>query len=260
MVAISWGLCMGGLSFPLHVPIRFVPIGLSVDGLSVCRHHLVLTNTGLPPIWSYELDYASTQSSSLVQHDALATCYWPAAAVLARLIPLIPGLQDLKVAELGCGTGLCSIAAAACGAHVIASDIDRVALKLVSAAAREQCLDQLVIAKLDVLHEPLPVVNVLILSDVFVTEPLTVAHAKATQQALMSGALVLVVDPGRPTRSLYLDSLAKLDVSHLGFRPDASVRAELSKLSEPGGWQRLPSSARLMLVDTDEGAPLHYEI
>ena len=51
---------------------------------------------------------------------------WPAALAIAEHLAALPAsaLQDLSVLELGCGSGLCSMAAAARGAsRVVASDL-----------------------------------------------------------------------------------------------------------------------------------------
>jgi predicted nicotinamide N-methyase len=57
---------------------------------------------------------------------------WPSSMAVAQFLVLlgISALEDRQVLELGCGTGLPSLAAACCGANVVASDISPVALSL----------------------------------------------------------------------------------------------------------------------------------
>ena len=52
-----------------------------------------------------------------------------------------PALEGLTTLELGCGTGLSSLAAAARGASSVATDISPLSLQLTTHAAAEQGLD-----------------------------------------------------------------------------------------------------------------------
>ena len=61
---------------------------------------------------------------------------WPAAVAVAREIAQLP-LEGKSVLELGCGNGLCSLAAAASGAaSVLATDLSADALGLTADAAK----------------------------------------------------------------------------------------------------------------------------
>ena len=71
-------------------------------------------------------------------HGALL---WPGAVLLAQLLAEGPRLEGLTTLELGCGTGLCSLAAAARGASAIATDVSPLSLQLTTHAAAEQGLD-----------------------------------------------------------------------------------------------------------------------
>lgn len=57
---------------------------------------------------------------------------WPSSMAVAQFLVLLgtASLKDRQILELGCGTGLPSLAAACCGANVVASDISPVALSL----------------------------------------------------------------------------------------------------------------------------------
>ena len=66
--------------------------------------------------------------------------------------------------------------------------------------------------------EPLPRADVMMLSDVFVTDALAEAYARRVAEAVAAGfALVLVVDPRRSTRDVFLTALDARGVQHSGF-------------------------------------------
>ena len=70
--------------------------------------------------------------------DSYGSMLWPAATFLAHNLAS-KDLSSATVLELGCGNGLCSLAALTRGAaRVIASDYRSLPLTLVEAAAREQ--------------------------------------------------------------------------------------------------------------------------
>lgn len=234
---------------------------------------------GLP--WVYEADYEATQKlteqqqqqqaeesyvqqqQQLVQpHDPLASSYWPAARPLAALIAESGWAKGQRVLELGAGTGLCSLTAASSGAaSVLATDVSELALQLLSSAAAEQGL-AVRTARLDALDassQPLPPADLLVLSDLFVTEELARGHARRCAEALASGySRVLVVDPGRSTREGFLRELEALGLAHEheGF-------AALDACLEAGAGAAAGSAAaarRLLLLDTAEGQPVDYAI
>lgn len=66
---------------------------------------------------------------------------WPGAVLLAQLLASGPTLEGLTTLELGCGTGLSSLAAALRGASSVATDISPLSLQLTTHAAAEQGLD-----------------------------------------------------------------------------------------------------------------------
>uniref|UniRef100_A0A7S2N9I5 Uncharacterized protein n=1 Tax=Haptolina brevifila TaxID=156173 RepID=A0A7S2N9I5_9EUKA len=100
---------------------------------------------------------------------------------------------------------------------------------------------------------PLPAGDVILLSDLFVTNTLARIFAGRVAEALSAGKCILVVDPGRSSRASFLDELERHDVRHNGFqRPDKCLTKDAGFLS--------PSAGRLWLLDTDEGAPISYDI
>ena len=243
----------------------------TVAGVAVRR---VQAAAGLP--WVYEADWEAQGALAQQQqqqqqrqqqpHDPLASCYWPAASPLALLVVRLADEvfgEGCTFLELGAGTGLLSLTAAAhCRASkVIATDVSETALKFCAAAAAEQNLSPALLEtrSFDVFSpDPLPwhegssSLDVLLLSDLFVTEELARAHAARVAEAARgtraAKPFVLVVDPGRSTRACFLDALDRLAVAHGGFcgADECVARAKRGE--------------RLLFLDTDEGVPVSYDI
>ena len=156
--------------------------------------------------------------------------------------------------ELGCGTGLCSLTAAASGAaSVLATDISATSLEYTAAAATAQSLKvQTRLFDATALDEPLPRADALLLSDVFVTDDLATAFAARVAEALTVGfARILVVDPGRSTRETFLAALAE---RRKGEDDDgAAFFADEDEVA-----RRASEGLRLLLLDTSEGAPVDF--
>ena len=108
---------------PIPVPLP----GGSIDIYTASSIEQLLQTTNLP-IGAHEPGF----------HGALL---WPGAVLLAQLLAEGPQLEGLTTLELGCGTGLCSLAAAARGASSIATDVSPLSLQLTTHAAAEQGLD-----------------------------------------------------------------------------------------------------------------------
>jgi predicted nicotinamide N-methyase len=216
---------------------------LIISGVATKR---VLPGTGLPFV--YEAAWEATATGA-VEHDPLSSCFWPAATPLARLVAALATPGEERYLELGCGTGLISLTVAKAGAsHVLATDVSHTALAFTMAAAHDQDLD-VETRFFDVLSEaPLPCADVLILSDLFVTDELARAYAKRVTEALGQHGFrrIFVVDPGRSTRRTFLDALRASSVAHNGFAA-ADECLELAREGE-----------RLLLLDTEEGAPVSY--
>ena len=180
------------------------------------------------------------------------------------------GLDGMHVVEIGCGTGLCSLASASAGAvAVTATDVDPISLKLTAAAAAAQGFASVETLAFDVTStSPLPPGDALILSDLFVTAELASAHASRVAEALMRGLCVFVVDPGRTSRQAFLDELARCGVSHRGFERlcdfgsigDALHPVDVTHTDGITHTAAMRPLGRLALLDTDEGAPVSFEI
>ena len=225
------------------------------------RLRRVQASSNLP--WVLEADWEATAAAAAAtdkkegdgidSHDPLSSCYWPAAAALARTLGALNGGDAARsYLELGCGTGLVSLTAAACGARsVLATDVSSTSLQYTAAAADAQGLTAVTTSIFDAtdLAVPLPHADVLLLSDVFVTDALAVSFAARVAEAVDGGAFlrVLVVDPGRSTRDTFLTALAAHGVRHDGFMEEAALVAH----ARQGG-------NRVCLLDTSEGTPVSY--
>ena len=162
-------------------------------------------------------------------------------------------LTGASVCDVGCGTGLCSLAAAASGANVVALDVEPTALALTSAAAEAQGLGERVETReFDVLSDaPLPCTpDLLIASDCFVTPPLARALAARARAAHNAGATVLLIDPRRPTRDDFDRAWGAVD-GRPGWRPLDDVGAELAACVAG-------ATPRALFVDTEVGAPVDF--
>ena len=244
---------------------------LTVAGLAVRRVQPIATS---PYVFEVDLLGSDAASEVLREHDSLASTFWPAGVPLARLLARMQGLGGATVLELGCGTGLCSLCAASIGAgDVLASDVEPVSLRLVEAARDAQLgafpgLASLRTGSFDVLSsiDELPSVQVLIVSDLFVTSELARAVARRVASAVQRGVVVLAVDPGRSSRADFLDELHQRGVE-ASFEPEEALRLRMDSLrqaSQSSGGGRngsgLPPPGGLFLCDTEEGAPLSYMI
>ena len=115
----------------MRSPYARVPVPLPggyIDTYTASSIEQLLQPTSLP----------TGASEPSFDHGALL---WPGAVLLAQLLASGPTLKGLTTLELGCGTGLCSLAAAARGASSVATDISPLSLQLTTHAAVEQGLD-----------------------------------------------------------------------------------------------------------------------
>ena len=160
---------------------------------------------------------------------------WPGAVLLAQLLASGPTLEGLTTLELGCGTGLSSLAAAKRGASSVATDISPLSLQLTTHAAAEQGLDvqapvarraacSVTLSSQSASHpypnqasyfdlartsQPLPTADVVLAADVLYLSELTRSVARRIAEARARGSLVLLTalaagrkKPGSPVPSL----------------------------------------------------------
>ena len=156
--------------------------------------------------------------SGKVQDVPFWAIVWPAAAVLARFIlENNYWAKGKRILDLGCGSGVSSIACAMAGAaHVRANDIDPFALEMTSRNAAlnnvnlELSADNLLIA--DKLYEA----DTVLIADMFYSERQSILLLDFLEKMQAAGSQILIADAGRPfapkngakllwTQSAYVD-------------------------------------------------------
>ena len=169
------------------------------------RGHAVRRVDAIDGLFVYAVAYGG--GSDGAPHDALATQLWPSARIAAGLVA---GVAPASMVEVGCGLALPSLAAARAGVSVLATDRDAVALDFVKHAAEDQNID-LATQVFDVedASTALPPGDLVVMADVFVTDPVAEACAARCEEALRRGSDVLVVAAARSTRGAFLRALGR---------------------------------------------------
>ena len=150
---------------------------------------------------------------------------WPSGLVLARVVAARQ-LEGQRVLELGCGIGLPSLAAAAGGAEVLATDWSPDAIELVRRNAARNGLE--LRAEVVRWNEPEPLLcaapwDIVLAADVLY-ERRNAAPLLELLPAL--GREVLLADPSRPQAQVFLDAAAatwRIETTHDAERPRVAV-------------------------------------
>lgn len=122
---------------------------------------------------------------------------WIGGQALARHLLDGGAVSGWSVLDLGAGSGLVAIAAALSGAkHVIAAEIDPVARQALALNAAENGV-LIDIAESDVMRRDPPMVDTLLIGDLFYERDLAGRVLAFARAARAQGADVLVGDPGR---------------------------------------------------------------
>eukprot|EP00977_Amphora_coffeiformis_P012741 scaffold3226_cov160-Amphora_coffeaeformis.AAC.2 len=173
----------------------------------------------------------SSRPMSLSHADPYGAVLWPAATAVARTILLDrkKWLHGQTVCELGAGTGLVSLAAAAGGAsRVVATDYEFIPLKLLeyaqdnlnpSLSVEGICRIETQLFDLCRSDMPLPnKIDIFLAADVMYEPSTGKALAYRVVEALKRGSRVLIGDsPGRAGRPAFLEQLKELGVKHAKF-------------------------------------------
>ena len=169
------------------------------------RGHAVRRVDAIDGLFVYAVAYGGGEGGE--PHDALSTQLWPSARIAAGLVA---EAAPASMVEVGSGLALPSLAAARAGVRALATDRDAVALDFVSAAAADQNID-LATQVFDVedASTALPPGDLVVLADVFVTDPVAEACAARCEEALRRGSDVLVVAAARSTRDAFLGALGR---------------------------------------------------
>ena len=123
---------------------------------------------------------------------------WAGGQALARYILDNPALfTGRRVLDLGAGSGLTAIAAMKAGAaHVLAADIDAIALEATAINAAENAVSVATTAQ-DLLAAPPASFDVILVGELFYERQLANAVLAFIEVAAKGGALVLIGDPQR---------------------------------------------------------------
>lgn len=159
--------------------------------------------------------------------DPYGVVLWPAAQAVAAAMVGAEHLENEHVLELGCGTGLVALAAAACGASVTATDYRDEPLALLhesatrTAAHLGRTLD-VTTAIFDIKDEAsaLPAASYVVAADCLYMQSTSIALAQRCAEALRKPECkaVYVGDLGRPGRGAFTDELVRC-----GVRPAAAA-------------------------------------
>ena len=169
------------------------------------RGHAVRRVDAIDGLFVYAVAYGGGEGGE--PHDALSTQLWPSARIA---VGLVADAAPASMVEIGCGLALPSLAAARAGVRALATDRDAVALDFVAAAAEDQNIDIATqVFDVEDASTALPPGDLVVLADVFVTDPVAEACAARCEEALRRGSDVLVVAAARSTRDAFLRALGR---------------------------------------------------
>jgi predicted nicotinamide N-methyase len=146
---------------------------------------------------------------------------WPSGLALARHVATLE-LRGLRVVEVGCGLGLPSLAAARCGAHVLATDWAEDAVELVRRNAERNGLS--LRASRVRWSEPEPLLRAAPW-DVVLGADLLYEARNAEQLASLLPRLAgetLLAEPGRPHAKDFLGRFHAVEVADRIYRIDGA--------------------------------------
>jgi predicted nicotinamide N-methyase len=150
---------------------------------------------------------------------------WPSSIALARAVAAAAPV-GARVLELGCGLGLPSIAAALCGAHVLATDrsTDALTFTTYNAALNGTSVEVDVCSWADaesvVSRAPWDLV---LGADVLYPHADLTDLAELLPRLVTAGGEVWLADPGRPPAAAFVASCTRWAESSGGHQDDAGV-------------------------------------
>jgi predicted nicotinamide N-methyase len=125
---------------------------------------------------------------------------WPSGRILAERLSRETG-QGRSILELGCGIGLVSVAAAAAGFQVLASDYYADALEFTAANADRNGVEGVDTRLIDwrSLPDDLGEFDLVVAADVLYEAPMAALIAEVLDRALRPEGVGVITDPGRRT-------------------------------------------------------------
>lgn len=155
---------------------------------------------------------------------------WPGSLAVAEYLARLPAEEvgALRVLELGCGNGLCSLTAASRGATVIASDVSKVALNLMSTAAESQGLDIEALTFDLGSSAALPDAELIVVGDLLYDASLAVLVANRVAEATNRGTWVVVGTHKLAGRETFLKRLSALTTRGNGAAGERPALAEFT--------------------------------
>lgn len=199
-----------------HTQLRPVP------GIESLRLHLA---DEVPPLW-HALQVETGDPDAALPYWAFA---WSGGLAIAHYLTDHPrAVADLRVLDLGAGSGLCAIAAGAAGAATVtAVDIDRFAVTAVGLNARANKVRVDTVER-DILDDPAPDVDVILAGDCWYESGLAERVMPWLRAARAGGITVLIGDPRR--RYLATDELMELGAY------EVRTTTELEDLDHKRSW------------------------
>lgn len=219
LTLISKSLSLCSTTSISNIQVHKVPLRRNDQSSPYC--YAVSSITGLQP-----------------QQNFLATQVWPAARAAAAFLESHLPSRDLVVCELGCGPGLPSLTAATLvSTHVIATDLDTLALDLVEGAARDQKLNVRV-ERVDLCGDSLPEADLYVLSDVFESGSVAEGTARLLHAKASDKVVWVFCQSDRAQREIFSEALRNLRGDDLDWIPleeyDPSKRLCLFNIEEAG--------------------------
>ncbi len=150
---------------------------------------------------------------------------WPSSIALARAVAAAAPI-GARVLELGCGLGLPSIAAALCGAHVLATDrsTDALTFTTYNAALNGTSVEVGVCSWADAESVASRAPWDLVLgADVLYPHADLTDLAELLPRLVTAGGEVWLADPGRPPAAAFVASCTRWAESSGGHQDDAGV-------------------------------------
>ena len=209
------------------------------------------------PVATLEAARIDDVLEAVAEDHVYAARLWPSSVVAARtLLRHLATKREAVVCEIGCGSGLPSLAALAAGAQsVIAVDMSPLALSLVSHAARSfqpSRAPRLTTVQRDLLQQDGEVIincDYLVAADLLYDIP--TAHAVGRyvgRQVRRGGATAIIADPGRMNgqgRAAFARGLLESDC----IRAVSAPHARFTDEALPRRWRGVKKHATMgMLV------------